>query len=178
MAAKILEIEETGHEYQITTMDAAPENKPDITHNITRPLPRSLWDSFDIVLASHVLEHIDRDKLAETFGHLTKPLVNQGEIWVLVPSLEWAAAEVLANRHSCGVEAAIFGGQRGEWDYHRSGFTLRQTRFLFETEGLLVKRAFQAPFVITVGEVSFRAIQNIVIGARYDGLHDPAAAID
>jgi predicted SAM-dependent methyltransferase len=130
------------------------------------------------VLVAHVLEHLDREDVAKSFGYMTKALVNQGEIWVLVPSMEWAAAEILAQRHTIGVEAHIFGRQDNIWAYHRSGYTLKQLRILFENEGLLVKKAFQAPYAIEFERLAYHAIQNIVIGARYDGLHDPTIALD
>jgi hypothetical protein len=105
-------------------------------------------------------------------------LKNMGEVWVLVPSMEWACAEILSMRHTLAVEAHIFGGQRGPWDFHKTGFTMRMLRILLESQGLLIKKAFQSQYVIEFEKEPFVAIQNIAVGARYDGFTNPALAID
>jgi len=175
-AATILSLTDE-QEYTITTIDADEEENPDYVHDITKEFPEELLDAFDLVVCSHVLEHIPRDGVGKTFQNIRNTLVNKGELWVLVPSIEWAAGEILDGRHSVAVEAHIFGKQDSPWQFHRSSYTLQALRFLFERSGLLVKKAYQSPYLIAFGKDEFVCIQNIVIGARYDELNDPARAL-
>ncbi len=164
-------------EKEIIRLDADPDNKPDIIHDITQPLPEELRSQFDLVLAAHVMEHIDRDKVVNTFRNVISSVKNMGEVWILVPSMEWAASELINQRDGVQVQLSIFGGQKNFWDIHRCGFTLAALRQMVEICGLIVRKAYQSPFKIWQADKEYTAIQNIVIGARYDGINDPAMAI-
>ncbi len=174
VAAQIFESIE---EKEIIRLDADPENSPDILHDITRPLPEEMRSQFDLVLASHVLEHVDRMQVVGTFRNVISAVKNRGEVWILVPSLEWTANEIINQRDGIHVQLAFFGGQKNPWDFHRCGFTLASLRQMVELCGLIVKKAYQSPFTIFSGETQFSAVQNIVIGARYDTEENPAEAI-
>lgn len=152
---------------KITRLDAFEENKPDVLHDITKPLPEELKGSYDIVYASHVLEHIDRESVHITIKNLVDALAPMGELWITVPSLEWAARELLANHDGVHVQLMIFGGQNNHLDYHRCGFTLRSLRKMMELNDLIVRKAYQAPFQISYGDKFFDCVQNIVIGLKY-----------
>jgi cyclopropane fatty-acyl-phospholipid synthase-like methyltransferase len=165
-------------EKEIVRMDADPEKKPDILHDITTPLPEELRGQFDLVLASHVMEHIGRDKVVDAFRHAISAVKNMGEVWILVPSLEWAANEIINLRDGLHVQGTIFGGQLDPFDVHQCGFTLASLRQMVELCGLIVRKAYQSPCTITVGGTEYGSLQNIVIGARYDGMNDPADAIE
>lgn len=158
----------TDVEKEIVRMDADEALAPDIVHDITTELPEHLHGQFDIVYVSHVLEHIDRLKVIQTLVYLSKALKNYGEMWVIVPSMEWAAQEILDQRDGLHIQGMIWGGQNTQWDYHRCGFTLHAMRQLFEIIGLVVRKAYQSPFGIVMGEHEFTCAQNVVIGARYD----------
>ncbi len=171
------QIFESIQEKEIVRLDADADNNPDILHDITQPLPEELRSKFDLVLASHVLEHVDRYKVVDTFRNVISAVKNLGEVWILVPSLEWAANEVINQRDGVQVQLSVFGGQKNPWDFHRCGFTLASLRQMVEICGLIVKKAYQSPFKVWSGETQYDAIQNIVIGARYDVPSDPAEAI-
>lgn len=160
-------------EKEITRLDANEDLHPDIVHDITTPLPESLLDQFDIVYCSHVMEHIDRIKVIPTLLNLSKALKDRGEIWVVVPSLEWGAREILNRRDGLHIQGLIFGGQNTPWDYHRTGFTLAGLRQSLEVIGLVIRKAYQSPFEIevTIDEKQgiYHCIQNVCIGARVDG---------
>ena len=168
-AAGILSIPE-GTEYELTTLDANPTDEPDYVHDITEEFPANLLDAFDLVVCSHVLEHIPRIKVPSTFKNIHKTVKNMGELWVLVPSMEWAAREIVEGRHSLAVEANVFGSQMDDYQYHKCSFTLSALRHLFDEAGLLVKKAYQSPYLVAFDNVEQLCIQNIVIGARVDGL--------
>ena len=162
-------------EKEITRLDANADLNPDVVHDITTPLPDALLGQFDIVYCSHVMEHIDRTKVLSTMVNLSKGLKDRGEMWIVVPSLEWGAKEILNGRDGLQIQGLIFGGQQTPWDYHRVGFTLLGLRQCMEVIGLVVRKAYQSPFEIEAninGETIFyKCIQNVVIAARVDGFH-------
>lgn len=160
---------------EIVRLDVNPDTKPDILHDIREPLPEDLYGKFDILYISHVLEHIDRGAVIKTFRQLVMAVRNFGEVWVVVPSLEWAANEIINRREGLHVQMNIFGGQLHPWDTHKCGFTLLALRQLMELCGLIIRRAYQSPFVILAEGKRFGSLQNVVVGVRYSG--DPAEAI-
>lgn len=164
-------------ETDVTRMDGNPENNPDILHDITEPLPDELKGKFDIVYISHVLEHIDRMKVIDVFRNVIQAARNLGEIWVIVPSFEWAANEIINRREGIHVQMNVFGGQAGPLDYHRCGFTLASLRQMVELSGLVVRKAYQSPFYIGFNEKEYASLQNVVIAIRVDALNDPKEAI-
>lgn len=162
---------------EIVRLDIDASLYPDVIHDITQPLPEELRSQFDLVLADHVMEHIARDRVVETFRNVASAVKNHGEVWVLTPSLEWTANEIINKRDGEHVQAMLFGGQDNDYQIHRCGFTLQSLRQIAELCGLIVRKAYQSPFTVIVHSREHAAIQNIVVGARYDGLNDPAEAI-
>lgn len=157
---------------EIVRLDADANLNPDIIHDITKELPKELKGQFDIVYVSHVLEHIDRSFVIGTFINLSAALKNLGEMWIIVPSMEWAAQEILNQRDGRHIQGMIWGGQNTSWDYHRCGFTLSALRQLFELTGLVVRKAYQSPFGIVLdGDKQVNCVQNVVIGAKYELNH-------
>jgi len=152
---------------QIVRADVNPDLKPDVIFDITKPLPEELKGQFDIVYCSHMMEHIDRNKVFAAMDNLIAAAKDMGEIWVIVPSMEWAANEILRGRDGIHIQGHIFGGQSNEWEYHRSGFTLSALRFLFESRKILVRKAYQAPFTLGYENREFQCVQNVVIGLKY-----------
>jgi SAM-dependent methyltransferase len=174
---KILDIGSSAHHYakqiiqapddaEVTTLDVDAAANADVLHDITRPMPEELHEGFDVVLASHVLEHIDRDYVKGVVVELAKAVKPGGELWIIVPSMEWAAGEIRKGRDTMAVQLAVFGGQRSTYDYHRSGFTLPTLRVLLSGAGLIVREAYQSPFVILLGEEQVPAVQDVVIGLK------------
>lgn len=153
---------------KITRLDADDELKPDVVHDITKPFPTELQGSFDVVYASHVLEHIARLDILPTIDNMASGLRNMGELWVMVPSLEWAASEVLKDQPSPVVQAVIFGSQNNEFQYHKTGYTLYALRGLLQRAGLIIRQAYQGVFFIEMESAVYAARQNIVVGMRYD----------
>lgn len=158
---------------KVVRLDGDRRLKPDIVHDITKPLPSKLHGQFDIIYCSHVIEHLDRNRVIPTLGHLKKGLKNLGEIWVLVPSLEWAALQIINNRQAGPeIQGLIYGSQTGPYQYHKVGFTLVDLRVVMESLGYVIRKAHQAQFQIAFNfdgqNKVYDVIQNVVIAARYD----------
>jgi len=135
-------------ELEIETMDIDPEAEPTYVYDLMVPLPpdSDLIEKYDIVHCSHMLEHVNRNKVMTTITNLAKMVKVGGELWVIVPSMEWAAREIISNRESVYVQMMLYGGQNSEYDFHRVGFTLITLRQLLDAIGLVIRQAHQSIF--------------------------------
>ena len=159
-----------GYEYEVTGVDINPENNPTVVHDLREPFPEDMLGKYDLILASHVFEHIDRNKVIETFKNVAATLAPGGELWAVVPSLEWCAEKILANQNYREVLLCLYGSSPSHME-HKVGFTLPTLRDVMKMTGLIVRKAYQTPFQITSTEADgsvtpLVAFQNIVIGAR------------
>ena len=110
---------------QIITCDIDPKTWPDILHDIREPFAKEYHAAYDIILCSHVLEHIEYRKVVATFENILRCLKVGGEIIVIVPSLEWGCDAFRDGEiGSYTFQALLFGGQGDPHDYHKSAFTL------------------------------------------------------
>lgn len=150
----------------VVRMDIDPERKPDIIHDLLEPLPEEHHGAYDVVVASHVLEHIERDGVLVAVKNISKAVRMGGELWVMVPSLEWAADEIRRGRSGKHVQLSVFGGQWSPYDFHKSGFTLSNLRQLVEMAGFVTRKAYQSPFIVGVDGESWQVLQNVVIGLK------------
>lgn len=172
-AAWFQPILDQGYEYEVTGVDVNPDNNPTVVHDLRNPFPEQLIGKFDLVLASHVFEHLPRHEVLQAYKNVAATLAPGGELWVIVPSLEWCAENILANTRYKEVLMCLYGS-KGDHMAHFSGFTLPVLRDIIKMCGLVVRKAYQTPFAIHSTEadgsvVTTHAVQNIVIGARPDG---------
>lgn len=152
---------------EVVRMDIDPQHEPDLLQDITQPFPEELYEAFDIVVASHVLEHIDRDMVIVAIKNMARAVRVGGELWIMVPSMEWAARQIRQGNNNPVVQAIVFGGQHAEYDYHRAGFTLLDLRQLMDIIGFATRKAYQAPLGIGIEGKTYDAIQDIIIGYKY-----------
>src|SRR5574339_443576 len=120
---------------KVVTLDIDEKQKPDILADAAE-LPKELLGKFDGLLASHVLEHFSYWHTERVLKGWVDCLKDGGELHVLVPSLEWAAREVLSENPSPAVYAQLFAGQVNTWDVHYTGFTMRKLRMLMDRIGI------------------------------------------
>lgn len=85
-------------------------------------------NTFDMIYASHVVEHFDyRDELQRTLCEWLRVLKPGGVLQVSVPDLAVLAALLLDKRlqtiHRYMVMRMIFGGHVDAYDYHQVGLT-------------------------------------------------------
>ncbi len=155
-------------EATIIRLDADEEFNPDYVHDIREPFPEETHGRFDVVFLSHVLEHIDRTKVYDTMTYLKSALKDGGELWIIVPALEWVGQELRKDRPSPVTLAALYGSQTNEWQFHKSGYTLYHLRQLIEKVGMIPRQAYQGPFTVTMNKKDYPAVQNIVVAMRND----------
>ncbi|MEK6748980.1 MAG: methyltransferase domain-containing protein [Pseudomonadota bacterium] len=83
---------------------------------------------FDVVYASHVLEHLSfRHHVASSLQGIYRILKDDGRLFISVPDLSVLCRlflnEGLTKRDRANVMAMIYGGQLDDNDYHYCGFT-------------------------------------------------------
>ena len=102
---------------------------PDVDHlGNANNLSRFADNSFDVIYASHVVEHLDyRDELHRTLSEWLRVLKPGGAIQISVPDLE-VLARLILNKQLTIIERfmvmrMIFGGHLDAYDYHQTGLT-------------------------------------------------------
>ena len=109
-------------EASIFYMDLNPRFKPDILCDAAE-IPKK-WDNhFDIILASHVLEHFAYNKVVDVLKGWHKCIKENGILIVCVPSLEWASKVILNGFEEKLWMGHIYGGQDNIYNTHHMGFT-------------------------------------------------------
>lgn len=151
---------------KVLTLDVDEKQEPDIVADASN-MPGELHGKLDGLLASHVLEHFsywNTERVLQGWVDCLKP---GGELHILVPSLEWAARQVLSESPSPAMYAQLYAGQVNQWDVHFTGFTMRKLRQLFERVGVSCQVARTAPYHIRVGTLGeFPADQHYVAGIK------------
>jgi predicted SAM-dependent methyltransferase len=157
---------ESWKDAKILTLDVDEKQNPDILGDAGN-MPEHLHGRFDGLMASHVLEHFSYWHTERVLAGWIECLKPGGEIHILVPSLEWAAREVLSENPSPAVYAQLYAGQVNEWDVHYTGFTMRKLRKLFENVGISTHTARTGIYHIRVGTLGeFEAMQHYIAGVK------------
>lgn len=158
---------------EVWTLDVDAETKPNILHDIRKPLPEEYHGQFDVVWMSHVLEHFGRYECMRVLKNIRDALKNLGEFWVFVPSLEWCAKQILSDHPSPGVLPSLYGAQDNEWQFHKNGFTLRGLRTVLTEAGFIPRHVFHTEMTINMVDTNgkryaVKAMQNCAMAIRYD----------
>lgn len=153
---------------EVVRLDADDALSPDVVMDLTSDEFQA-WgpEPFDLIWMSHVMEHLSyRDALAVA-RKLGALLSAGGQLHVKVPSLEWAAEQILWETNNPAVPFHIFGGQFNPWQFHKSGYTMTSLRQLVAAgAGLRVGAATREMFQIGVGGDTYDAEQLYVVGVR------------
>jgi len=131
-------------ECEQVNVDVRPEVSPDIICD-ARVLPFE-DSSFDIIYSSHTLEHFGRNEIFKTLKEWYRVLKKDGEFWIIVPDIKWAAKRILKENlenprvmiEEDKVLSVLYGDQTYELNAHKTGFT-RDTLYR-ELELLGLKR--------------------------------------
>ena len=153
----------------VLTLDADPDTNPDVLGDLFHvPEPDA---SFDRILLSHVLEHVEYKRATDALTEMARLLAPGGELHVFVPSLEWAARQILSEKMSPATIMHIYGLQSTPWQYHKAGFTLMALRGVVSASGLNVAVARRAIYKIVGSDAQgkpyeFEAEQHYVVGVK------------
>ena len=107
--------------YSVQSLDIRPEVRPDFIASIEKiPCPD---ESYDLLFASHVLEHVERVKVYNVLKEWRRALKVGGILQLVVPDLEIAAIELLSCRTSNDTFDILWGAQNYPSNFHYCGFT-------------------------------------------------------
>jgi len=153
-------------EMEVTRLDIDPDVEPDIVHDLMNPLPEEHQGIYDVVLASHMLEHIEYRYVNQVVRNIVEAAKIGGEVWFFVPSMEWAAREIQLGRDGMGLQGTIFGGEMNQWDYHKTGFTLPLLAATLKAAGCKdIKGGGMRIDIVVLGE-TYPSYQNNAHGIR------------
>ena len=128
-------------------VDALPDAPGvDVVADISDELPFETG-SADLIYAAHLLEHFPTDAVPGMLAEWRRVLKDGGQLLVAVPDIE-AISQIIAERrpgwftppHEPWI-GAIYGGQKDEYDFHKTGFTAPWLAYLLNQAGFgAVKR--------------------------------------
>jgi hypothetical protein len=82
-------------------------------------------ETFDGIFASHVLEHFPWWDISRLLANWVTCLNPGGSIHIVVPSLEWAAKQILSETPSPALQGHLFSDMTTPYHIHAGGFTMR-----------------------------------------------------
>jgi len=132
---------------------------------------------FDNIVMSHVLEHLDIQKVPNILNKLWKLVryydhaTEQGQVLIKVPSMEWAAKEIVNEKANPVVMFHIYGAQFNQFQIHRWGYTMPSLRAFMRGAGFTEFQAGVSQYQIYLGDQPFPAIENVVIGIKLQNGH-------
>ena len=111
----------------------------DLVADVGGPLPFESG-AVALIYASHVLEHFPTDDVPRVLGEWRRVLRDGGTLLVAVPDLERIAARLVNDPgwftppHNPWL-GAIYGGQKDDWDFHKTGFTAPWLAYCLDQAG-------------------------------------------
>lgn len=121
-------------EYDLLRVDIDERWDPDYRCDV-RVLPFG-EESFDLVFSSHVLEHFTRAEVDSIITEWLRVLKKGGEFRIVIPTIEWAAEQILKGEVTNDVLNVLYGAQSSPFDIHYNGYTPRSLQALLEKHGL------------------------------------------
>jgi len=110
---------------------------------------------FDAVLSYLNLQTVHYANAMLTVKQWADCLRQDGELTIMVPSLEWAAVQILSKEKSPVIMQHLFG------DNHRSGYTLMDLRAICSMCGIAVTHAATGLYQIGEHEAELHTVRGI-----------------
>lgn len=115
-------------------VDCREDINPDVVDDI-KTLSKFNIESSSLILACHVLEHLDRKSVVEALKRWYDVLVPNGKVYICVPDMEAVFAHYFYWKDLKLIYSSLGGSQKHEADYHLSHFDETTLRELLETVG-------------------------------------------
>lgn len=142
---------------------------PDAVIDTTPLKPGKKQTGYDSVVSYMVLQTVSHGEMMKIIRSQVAALKPGGEMTILVPSLEWAAVQVLSKDRSPKLQVHLFGPQNSDRDTYRSGFTMMDLRAVMAESGLAVTHASTGIYMID----SYEAELHTARGVRKKVNHEP-----
>lgn len=129
---------------------------------------------YDAVFLGHLLQTKERKEVSQLLKDVYPLLKEDGELWVSVPSLEFAALQILKDDNpNFSYFTALWGGDDNP---HKCGFRLLDLRLIIQNTGYLVRRAIQEAYQESINGQAVLTMQNLVIAVKHAGAAEDAIA--
>jgi len=116
---------------------------PYVATNYSCPMWQLPWgdSSVDAIYSSHALEHIPQHMVIPTLTEWKRVIKPDCIITIRVPNLEWCVRRWLQTKSTGWDMAIIYGNQKHDGEYHRTGFTTGiMIRYLVQVGLVLIKQ--------------------------------------
>jgi hypothetical protein len=147
-------------------MDIDPDTDPDILQDITVPIPEKHYGKYDVVYASHVLEHVSFWSVMPVVTNLLSLLKVGGDLMIIVPNIEWAARQIMSGICDLSVMAVIWGSEESEWFYHKCGFTKNALALMAQTLELETSALVSTPLFVYINDKKYTASQHVLVAKK------------
>jgi hypothetical protein len=140
---------------------------PDATIDVSRiNVSKKNENLYDALLSRNALQMVENAKVVDVLKRWYACLKQDSEIHVFVPSLEWAAEQILAEDPSPLLLYHLFGGQKTNQDVNKSGFTMRRLRAEMDRAGIPVTHASVGNYEAIINNQVIVGEQHLVIGIK------------
>lgn len=139
---------------------------------------------YDTVISFHYLNTLGMREYNEHLAKLYKVMKPEGVLTLFVPSLEWAAEQILAENPSPITMVHLFGYQKDKHEFYRSGYTMRALRRDLDKNGFAVSHAKVGFYELELAgadgkPVPVEAAQHVLIAVkRKDGENVPYQTVE
>lgn len=120
----------------------------------------------DTIYASLVLQYTPYREVVAVLKEWAGLLKPGGQLYVTVPSLEWAATQIISEKPLPVIMPFIYGNQGGPGQFARSGFMLPALRNLVALAGLEVREAGPFDATVQMGEDEYKVQQLLVLAVK------------
>ncbi len=122
-------------------IDVRPSCKPDLVHDLLRPLPYKA-NTVNEILARDILEHMPHPKVLVVLKDWLRVLKPKGEIYIQTPDLAILAQKILNGDLKTWKDISfwVYGSQNVKENSHLSGFTKPTLKKLLTEIGFKVTK--------------------------------------
>ena len=114
----------------------------------TTLVPGKKRTEYDALLSYMTLARVPFRKVNEVFKSWVDALKSGGEIVIFVPSLEWAAVQILSPERNPALILHLYGTQTKPSEFHSCAFTLLDLRSMCSLAGIAVTHASTCEYMI------------------------------
>jgi len=139
----------------------AQEIFPEAEVDTTPLLPGKKRTDYDSVLSYMALPLVPYRDVLKTAKAWVEALKVGGELTLMVPSLEWAAVQILSPERSPAFVVHLFGEQSKPGRFHSSGFTMLDLRSLCSMVGVAVTHASTGEYTINEHVCEMHTVRGI-----------------
>lgn len=151
---RVLAIGENAEEF-------AKEIFPEAQIDAAPLLPGKHRTGYDSLLSYLALPRVPYRDVMRTVKAWVEALKPGGELTLMVPSLEWAAVQILSSERSPALIVHLFGEQGSRERFHASAFTMLDLRSLCALAGIAVTHASTGEYMIGENPCEMHTVRGV-----------------